>query len=97
MSAIVVEVLFIFFLTVLNGVFAMSETAIVASRKARLQQWANEGNTKAQAAVCCLCGSAHSREKEFPGVHVRTLTIRSNGEDSFQRASHRPSTGHDFP
>ncbi len=51
MFTIVVEVLFIFFLTVLNGVFAMSETAIVASRKARLQQWANEGNTKAQAAL----------------------------------------------
>jgi putative hemolysin len=51
MSAIVIEVLFIIFLTVLSGVFAMSEIAIVASRKARLQQWANEGNAKAQAVL----------------------------------------------
>ncbi len=38
-------------LFVLNGVFAMSEMAIASSRKTRLQQWAEEGNPGASAAL----------------------------------------------
>jgi putative hemolysin len=38
-------------LIVLNGVLSLSETAIVASRKARLQQDAEEGSTKAATAL----------------------------------------------
>ena len=38
-------------LFLLNGVFAMSELAIASSRKPRLQQWADEGNTGAAAAL----------------------------------------------
>jgi len=38
-------------LIVLNGVFAMSELAIATSRKTRLQQWAEEGNSRAAAAL----------------------------------------------
>ncbi len=37
-------------LVVLNGVFAMAEMAVVSSRKARLQQLANEGSSRAQVA-----------------------------------------------
>ncbi len=46
-----VEILIIFLLIVANGIFAMSEIAVVSSRKARLQQLANEGNAKARAAL----------------------------------------------
>lgn len=35
-----IEILFIFLLVLLNGVFSMSETALVSSRKLRLQQLA---------------------------------------------------------
>jgi len=45
------EILIIFLLIVANGIFAMSEIAVVSSRKARLQQLANEGNAKARAAL----------------------------------------------
>ena len=45
------EILIALLLIVTNGVFAMSETAVVSARQARLQKWANEGNTKAQAAL----------------------------------------------
>lgn len=38
-------------LILLNGVFAMSEIAIVSSRKIRLQQWADDGHKGAQAAL----------------------------------------------
>ncbi|HEX8832597.1 MAG TPA: hemolysin family protein [Abditibacteriaceae bacterium] len=45
------EILFILILVVANGVFSMAESAVVASRKARLQQSAQEGDTKARAAL----------------------------------------------
>ncbi|MGA3083614.1 MAG: hemolysin family protein [Thermodesulfobacteriota bacterium] len=45
------EILIILLLMIFNGLFAMSEMAVVASRKARLQQWANEGNSRAQIAL----------------------------------------------
>ena len=35
----------------INGIFAMSEIAIVSSRRARLQQLADEGSTGAQSAI----------------------------------------------
>jgi Hemolysins and related proteins containing CBS domains len=46
-----VEVLVILLLILLNGIFAMSEIAIISGRKARLQQMANEGNASAQTAL----------------------------------------------
>ncbi len=45
------QILIIFLLILLNGFFAMSEAAIFASRKARLQHKANEGDKKARAAL----------------------------------------------
>ena len=45
------EILFIILLIIANGVFAMSEIAIVSARKARLQQWVNEGDIKARTAL----------------------------------------------
>lgn len=51
MSAITFEILFILLLLLANGVFAMSELAIVSSRKARLQQMCATGNAKACAAL----------------------------------------------
>ncbi|MFH1907524.1 MAG: hemolysin family protein [Chloroflexota bacterium] len=51
MSEIGFEILVIFLLILLNGLFAMSETAIFAARKARLQHKANEGDRKARTAL----------------------------------------------
>lgn len=48
---ITTEILIIIILVILNGILAMSEIAIVTSRKERLQQLALEGNSKAQAAL----------------------------------------------
>src|SRR5687768_12261273 len=45
------EIGVILFLTLLNGVFSMSETALVSARRARLQQRADAGNAKAKAAL----------------------------------------------
>jgi len=51
MSIITIEILLIFLLVILNGVFAMSEIAVISARKARLQQWAESGNHKARLAL----------------------------------------------
>jgi putative hemolysin len=45
------EMIIIFLLIICNGLFVMSEMAIVSSRKTRLQQWANEGDSRAQIAL----------------------------------------------
>ncbi|HEX8552529.1 MAG TPA: hemolysin family protein [Abditibacteriaceae bacterium] len=51
MSSVTTEIVFILVLVIANGVFSMAESAIVASRKARLQQAAQEGSSKARAAL----------------------------------------------
>src|SRR3990172_239320 len=51
MSDVTFQIIFIILLTVANGIFSMSEIAIVSARKARLQQWINEGNAKARVAL----------------------------------------------
>jgi putative hemolysin len=43
--------LLIFLLIVLNGLFAMSEIALISARKARLQHWAEEGRAGAERAL----------------------------------------------
>jgi putative hemolysin len=45
------ELLILLVLILLNGLFAMSEMAVVASRKTRLQQWADEHRPGATAAL----------------------------------------------
>ena len=51
MSEIAIDVLIIALLILANGVFAMSEMAVVTARKSRLQDWASRGNTKAKTAL----------------------------------------------
>ena len=45
------EILILLLLFVLNGVFSMSEIAVVSARKVRLEQLANEGNHRAASAL----------------------------------------------
>ncbi|RCJ22235.1 hypothetical protein A6770_30070 [Nostoc minutum NIES-26] len=51
MSSITFELFIILVLIIANGVFSMSEMAIVSARKVRLQQLANQGDAKARAAL----------------------------------------------
>lgn len=48
------EIVVILILVLINGVLAMSEAALVASRKARLQQKESEGNKSASVAIKLL-------------------------------------------
>jgi putative hemolysin len=51
MSGVVLEVTLVLVLIVLNGIFAMSEIAVVSSRRARLQQRAERGDAGARRAL----------------------------------------------
>ncbi len=60
------EILVIFLLIVFNGILAMSEAAMLAARKARLQQRVNEGKRGAQMAL---------RLVEAPNQFLSTIQI----------------------
>ncbi|MCC6396772.1 MAG: DUF21 domain-containing protein, partial [Bacteroidetes bacterium] len=51
MTLIAVEVLIILSLVLINGVCALAEIAVVASRRARLQRLADQGNRRAKSAL----------------------------------------------
>ena len=51
MSGVVLQITVIVVLTLINGLFAMSETALVSSRKARLRQRAEAGDRGSRAAL----------------------------------------------
>jgi putative hemolysin len=63
---VVLDLLILAILFVINGVFAMSELAIASSRKTRLQQWAEEGNARAEVAL---------RLAEHPNRFLATVQI----------------------
>jgi putative hemolysin len=65
------EIIIVFFLILLNGFFAMSETAILASRRARLQQRANEGDAKARKAL----NLAENPNRFLPTVQIGITLI----------------------
>ena len=60
------EILILLLLIVFNGLLAMSEISIVSARKARLQQWSNDGNRQAAAALALA---------ESPLVFLSTMQI----------------------
>ncbi len=60
------EIIFILLLILINGILAMSEAAMIAARKARLQQQANEGKKAAAAAL---------KLHENPNIFLSTIQI----------------------
>jgi putative hemolysin len=65
------DTIIVLFLILVNGFFAMSETAILASRKARLQQRANEGDAKARQALTL----AENPNRFLPTVQIGITLI----------------------
>jgi putative hemolysin len=51
MSSLGLELVVLLFLVLANGLFAMSENALVAARKSRLEDWAEKGNAKAKVLL----------------------------------------------
>src|SRR5437762_12883565 len=75
------DVALLVFLILLNALFAMSEMALTASRKARLQVMVEAGDSGAQAAM-----DLHDNPTKFLSVvqvGINTISIRNgNGGDS---------------
>ena len=66
MSGVLTEILVVAVLLILNGLFVMSEMAVVSSRKARLQQMGNEGRKSAFRAL---------ELAQHPGTFLSTVQI----------------------
>ncbi len=76
MSSTATELLLVSFLIVLNGVFVMSEMAIISARKVRLQQLANQGDRRAAMAL----DLAQTPDRFLPTVQVGiTLLVILSG------------------
>ncbi|TAK80365.1 MAG: HlyC/CorC family transporter [Betaproteobacteria bacterium] len=80
------ELLLLAFLILLNGLFAMSEMAIVSSRKARLQQWALENRPGATAALALANDPSRFLATIQIGITVIGVTSGAFGEASFARS-----------
>jgi len=59
MGGFAMDLALLLFLILLNGVFAMSEIAVVSSRKARLQRLADDGSPGAHSALALHSEPAH--------------------------------------
>jgi putative hemolysin len=89
------ELLVLFFLIILNGLFAMSEMSVVASRKTRLQQWSDEGRPGASVALSLANEPSHFLSTIQIGITVIGIlsgafagaTIAKQLADSFSEFS----------
>ena len=79
------EILILLFLILLNGAFAMSEMAVVSSRKVRLQQWAEDGRKGAQTALALAKEPSNFLSTIQVGITVIGVTMGAFGEAALSR------------
>jgi len=72
-------------LILLNGLFAMSEMAVVSSRKVRLQQWADDGRPGAEAALTLANEPTNFLSTIQVGITVIGVTSGAFGEATFAK------------
>ncbi|WP_414624011.1 hemolysin family protein [Calothrix sp. CCY 0018] len=75
------ELLIIFLLIFANGMFVMSELAIVSARKVRLQQLANQGNPRARAAYELASSPTQFLGTVQVGITLITILSGAYGEE----------------
>jgi putative hemolysin len=79
------ELLLVFVLILVNGVFVMSEMAIVSVRKIRLQQLANHGDNRARLAL----DLAQTPDRFLPtvqvGITLMAILSGARGESAISR------------
>ena len=80
------EILILLVLFVLNGLFSMSETAVVSSRKARLQQWADEHRRGADTALRLTEDPTNFLATIQVGITVIGITQGAFGEAKLSHA-----------
>jgi putative hemolysin len=79
MSEIGGEIVVIFLLIVANGIFALSEMAIVTAQKSRLQDWANKGNRRARIVLELASLSKRFLSTVQIGITVMVILVGALG------------------
>lgn len=74
------EIFIILLLVLLNGLFSLSEIAVVSARKVRLQQWADEGNHRADAALALAREPSHFLSTIQVGITLVGILSGAYGE-----------------
>ena len=74
------ELLVLILLILLNGVFVLSEMAVVSARKARLQQWSDEGRAGAGTALALAHSPADFLSTTQIAITVITILAGALGE-----------------
>ncbi|MGZ5149833.1 MAG: CNNM domain-containing protein, partial [Burkholderiales bacterium] len=74
------ELLVLLFLFIVNGLFSMSEMAVVSSRKARLQQLYDEGHKGAGTALDLANDPTHFLSTIQVGITIIGVTSGAYGE-----------------
>ena len=77
------DALILLLLILFNGLFAMAEMAIVSSRKARLQQRADEGSAGAAAALALANEPGHFLSAIQVGITIIGILSGALGEEAF--------------
>ncbi|MBF2064747.1 MAG: HlyC/CorC family transporter [Calothrix sp. C42_A2020_038] len=79
------EILIIFLLVLANGIFVMSELAIVSARKVRLQQLAERGDTKARVALNLASSPNQFLGTVQIGITLLTILTGAYAEDAIAK------------
>jgi putative hemolysin len=87
------EFVLLLLLIALNGLFAMSEMAVVSSRKSRLQQWADEGRPGARVALALANDPSRFLATIQVGITVIGVLSGAFGEASFSKGLARWLSG----
>jgi putative hemolysin len=74
------EIAILFGLLLLNGVFAMSEIAVVTARKTLLREWAEDGNHRAEAALALANEPSHFLSTIQVGITLVGIFAGAYGE-----------------
>ena len=74
------EILLLLILITFNGVFVMSEMAVVSARKSRLRQWSDEGRAGADTALGLAHAPAHFLSTTQIAITVITILSGAFGE-----------------
>ena len=82
------DLLFLLTLFVLNGVFALSEIAIVSSRRARLVQMAESGRSGARHALALAAEPTRFLSSVQVGITTIGILSGAIGETSVARRLH---------
>ncbi len=77
------QIVILFVLILLNGVFAMAELALIGARRARLQTEADRGNKGAEAALALLRDSGRFLSTVSIGISLIAVIVSTIGGDSF--------------